>query len=626
MSVPGNIPPELLAETVTRVIPTEPPTSDRSDSIPALPPVIPGYRIVRRLGGGGMGEVYEAVNEKLGVTFALKIVRADRASRALAERFRQEMRSMVGLDHAHIARIYADGEFEDRPFYTMRFARGGTLADRRREYVNKPREAIALMVKVIDAVDYLHGQGQVHRDLKPSNILIDESGQPLLSDFGLVKEVGGLFDDDGQSAEATTDGSSTRPSPVRPPDAPTLTRTGGVIGTYAYMSPEQARGKKGSVGPRTDIWALGVILFELLAGHRPGESDGVGEAAFEKVDPALAQIVKRCLSENPEGRYPSAAALATDLRRWLQAGMSKPNRRPPVVLVAALVLLAALITLAILRRDPPDKQEKLRNEARESVRKELRANRAVTLIDAEGNPKPIVQLLAKDGSSQAHHDPAGWWSVDTTAVALAVFLDDPGVDSFTLTGEVRCNWRSDIPMAGLFVAHRTVKTPDGDWHFQFEHIYDECPDNFVVPPAPPGLPVPLPKSKSYKPVGIQPGFPPAAGHRVARLHGCQLANGNGENPEEFKTWEINRDDPVEGGPWRQLGIRASGTTFSVSWGGKDEYALPEITVGKLDKMQMLIRERPDPPLQFSARGGVGVYVSGGSASFRNLTVVPGPAR
>lgn len=617
MSVPGNNRPDLLAETVTGVAANEPPTAGQSDSAPDSQPEIPGYRIVRRLGGGGMGEVYEAVDEKLGVTFALKIVRADRVSLAFAERFTQEVRSMMGLDHPHIARIFGHSEIGGRPYFTMRFARGGTLADRRSEYLNKPRQAVALMVKVIDAVDYLHRQGKVHRDLKPSNILIDEAGQPLLSDFGLVKDVGGL-ELDGQSAEATSEGSSTRPSPVRPADAPTLTRTGGVIGTYAYMSPEQARGKKSALGPRTDLWALGVILYELLAGHRPGESEGVGEAAFEKIDPALARIVKRCLSENPDGRYPSAAALAADLRGWLRAGMVKPRRRPPAVLIGTLVLLAALITLAILRRD--------RTDPREPIRSDLRAGKPVTLIDKNGNPKQVFKLIGGGGTAHAERDPAGWWRVDTTSVVLVEFLDDPGVDSFTLTGEVRGLNLATIPEVGLFVSHRLVKTPDGDWHFQLEHVYGECPDNYVVPPAPAGLPLRPPKSKVYKPDVVRPGFPPAAGHRVVRLHGSQLAERDGENPEDFRSWEVNRDDPQEGGPWRLMGIHASGTTFSVSWGGKDDYTIPEIAIGRLHKLQSFLRERPDPPLSFSARGGLGVYVAGGSASFRNLTVVPGPAR
>jgi hypothetical protein len=249
----------------------------------------------------------------------------------------------------------------------------------------------------------------------------------------------------------------------------------------------------------------------------------------------------------------------------------------------------------------------------------------VTLIDADGQPIPGFQLLGGAGTAHAERDPAGWWRVDTTAETLAEFLDDPGVDSFTLSGEVRGNRLASIPQAGLFVAHRRIASAEGDWHFQLEYAYQECPDNFVVPPAPPGLPAPpLAKSKTYQPIVVRAGMPPATGRCLVRLHGSQLAEGAGENPEEFNGWDIGRDNPVEGGPWRQMGIHASDTTFTVSWEGKGEYTIPEITVGRLDKMQHFLRERPDPPLAFKARGGLGVYVSGGSASFRNLTVVPGP--
>jgi serine/threonine protein kinase len=623
MSVPGNLPLDRGAETATGAVVSESPTTDHPDFLPQPLPAIAGFRIVRRLGGGGMGEVYEAIDEKIGVAFALKIVRSDRSSLAFAERFRQEVRAMMGLDHPNIARIFRHDEADGRPYFTMKFVRGGTLADRRKAFVNRPREAVGLMLKVIDAVEYLHRQGQVHRDLKPSNILLDESGEPFLSDFGLVKDVAGPLDEEGMLAEQTTDGSSTRPSPARPTDAPTLTRTGGVIGTYAYMSPEQARGKKSRIGPTTDVWALGVILYELLSGHRPGDENETRQAGLGGVDPALARIVNRCLSEEPAGRYPSAALLAADLRRWLQAQTAKRQWRPAAILAASLLLIGVLITMAIVRRNR-DKNDPL-SDLRAAAREELRAGRPVTLVDGEGNATAMFRLLGGGGTAHSERDPDGWWRVDTTAETLAEFLDDPGIESFTLSGEVRGNRLASIPRAGLFVAHRRIASPEGDWHFQLEYLFEECPDNFVVPPAPAGLPVVPPKSKVYKPNVVRPGMPPEVGQRVVRLHASQLADGPGENPEDLNGWDIGRDDAVEGGPWRKMGIRASVATFAVSWAGQEEYSIPEINVDRLNKMQLFLREKPDPPLAFKARGGLGVYVSGGSASFRNLTIVPGPA-
>src|SRR5262245_55215646 len=337
--VPGSAngrPPVRETLTVpTRRGPAEP-AAEPADRSPAFLPVIPGFRVVRWLGGGGMGDVYEVVDEVLGVTFALKTVRPDRTHVAYAERFRQEVRAMAGLDHPNIARYYARGDIDGWPYFTMKFIRGGTLADRRAAYRADPRAAVALLVKVTDAVQYLHARGLVHRDLKPSNILLDEGGEPCLSDFGLVKDVGDPPDavDGRRSASAETVGPpafvDTQTLVPPPADAPTLTRTGGVIGTYAYMSPEQARGDKRRIGPATDIWALGVILYERLSGHRPDQESDTDTAPADLesptraagrvpvgADPELARIVARCLVEDVGQRYPTAGQLAADLRRWL---------------------------------------------------------------------------------------------------------------------------------------------------------------------------------------------------------------------------------------------------------------------------------------------------------------------
>jgi hypothetical protein len=484
------------------------------------------------------------------------------------------------------------------------------------------------MAKVADAVHYLHERGMVHRDLKPSNILIDENGEPILSDFGLVKDV--AVESELGDARTSSD-PETRSSPSRAAEAPTLTRTGGVLGTYAYMSPEQARGQKGAIAPATDVWALGVILYELLAGFRPGEDTATSTSNFSRVDatsqreppgvePLLSSIVARCLAEEPKERYASAALLAADLRHWSRSTEPRARRwKPAVLLAGSFILLAALITIAVVKWPKKDNKSP---DPRAFIRDELRAGRSVTLVDADGNASAAVQLL---GNGSAERDPGGWWTVQSTDKALAEFLDDPGVDSFTLTGEVRANRLASIPSTGLYVGHRRIASADGDWHFQVEYLYQESPANYRAAPAPDvPAPPPPPKTKVYKPkVVIPPGQP--GGSRVIRLHGTQLTSGPGENPEDLNVWMVGADAPTEGGPWRQMGIRASGTTFTVSWEGIEEHPTPELPVVILDKMQVFLRERPDPPLAFTSRGGLGVYVSGGSASFRNLTIHPVPA-
>jgi serine/threonine-protein kinase len=570
-----------------------------------------------------MGDVYEAIDEKLGVTFALKMVRADRVSPAFAERFRQEVRAMMLVDHPNIARIYSHGEAGGRPYFTMKFVRGGTLADKRADFINRPTDAVELMLKVIDAVDYLHRQGHVHRDLKPSNILLDEFGVPFLSDFGLVKdvtdamEIGDISTPSPGAFATSPEGLETLTATAHPG---LLTRTGDRLGTHAYMSPEAARGDTRQVGPAADIWALGIILHELFTGARPTPFQDETNSATDRrpnLDPMLQGIVAKCLSPNPASRYTSAARLAADLRAWLR--QTRGRRRFALLTAGAILMGAIAIYVAILWPAKLDAAADWRSWAR----RELRAGRPVTLVDAKGNPAPSMRFIAGEKSAKAERDSVGWWTVHTTDEALAEFLDNPGVDSFTLTGDVRGNRLASIPEAGLFVAHRRIAQPDGDWHFHFEYVFQECAANFRTGAAPARPPVPPPgKGIAIRPDRIvAPAVPP--GKRLARLRGSQLADGPGNNSEDLGGWEIGADAQVEGGPWRCLRIRASNSTFTVSWDGQDELTTSEFTASQLGKMQILLRERPDPPLQFSVRGGIGVYVKGGSASFRNLTVVPG---
>jgi hypothetical protein len=543
---------------------------------------------------------------------------------------------MMLLDHPNVARIYHHDEAEGWPYFTMKFVRGGTLADRRQRDRMEPRAAVTLMIKVAEAVHYLHERGMVHRDLKPSNILLDENGEPILSDFGLVKDVGGPADiPDGPTADRTPRSSDTQRSPIRPAEAPTLTRPGGVLGTYAYMSPEQARGMKGAVAPATDIWALGIILHELLVGYRPGEQPTSSETDHRSgerpstsvptsLDPMLARIVSRCLVEEPGGRYSSAALLTSDLREWLrQPERVLPRMRVPAILAASILLLAALVTMAILRQ--ASEGDKTKPDVRGWIRSELRSGRPVTLVDSDGVPIHGIAYRGDGGTAVSARNPAGWWTVNTTAATLVEFMDDPGVDEFTLSAEVRGNRQATIPKAGLYVAHRSVTTK-ADWHFQLEYTFQDCTGNYLLGPPPPGLPAPRPpKSKSYPPKEIVPPQAPP-GERLVSLGASQLAAGPGNCSEQLKAWEIGTDGPVVGGPWRQMGIRASGRTFTVMWDGVEEFMVAEFPTWRLDKMQLFLQERPDPPLSFSARGGLGVYVAGGSASFRNVTIAPGPVR
>ncbi|WP_395748889.1 protein kinase domain-containing protein [Prosthecobacter sp.] len=270
-----------------------------------LPCEFAGHRLLRELGGGGMGLVFEAEDLRLKRKVALKMIRAAAFARPEEmARFRTEAEMAAGLDHAGIVPIYEIGSAEeDVPFFTMKLIAGESLAQRlARQGKAKPaRRAAELVAKVARAVQHAHTRGVLHRDLKPANILMDENGEPHLTDFGLAK----LLDDDLH-----------------------LTRTTAHLGTPHYMSPEQAAGRTREVTTASDVWALGVLLFQLLTLRLPyrGESSQAVMQAIQEagpvpmtgVEPDLATLIMRCMEKEPAKRLASAGFLAEELERWMR--------------------------------------------------------------------------------------------------------------------------------------------------------------------------------------------------------------------------------------------------------------------------------------------------------------------
>jgi serine/threonine-protein kinase len=280
----------------------------------ALPAAFGDYELHEEIGRGGMGVVYRATQKSLGRTVALKmLLRRDLASSADLARFRSEAEAAARLDHPGIVSIFEVGECEGHPFYSMQFVEGTTLSRRLAAGRLPPREAAALLAKVADAVQAAHDRGVLHRDLKPSNILIDALGEPHVSDFGLAKRLEG--------------------------DA-SVTHTGAILGTPCYMSPEQAAGSRGDVGPTSDVWSLGAILYQMLTGRPPFqaatpmdtllavlESDPPVPRSLERgVDRDLEMIALKSLQKPQDLRYASATDLAADLRSFL-AGEPVAARR-----------------------------------------------------------------------------------------------------------------------------------------------------------------------------------------------------------------------------------------------------------------------------------------------------------
>ena len=270
-----------------------------------LPCKIGDYELIEELGRGGMGVVYKARHLSLNRIVALKMLLRGRfASNEDQARFRAEAEAIAQLDHPNIVPVYEAGQLEGHVYFSMKYVQGRTLQQLLADGPLEQREAARLLSLVANAVDFAHRRGVLHRDLKPSNIMIDDEGQPHVNDFGLAKQLS---------------------------DNESLTRTGAVIGTPAYMSPEQAAGNRGQVGPASDVYGLGSILFHMITGRPPFKGDSAVDVVLmvleedapparsvnAAVDRDLEMVITRCMQKPIDLRYASAASLAEDLDAWL---------------------------------------------------------------------------------------------------------------------------------------------------------------------------------------------------------------------------------------------------------------------------------------------------------------------
>ena len=293
---------------------SRPPSERKAPETPTVP--LGKYTVLRQIGRGGMGVVYEAVDTELGRKVALKMMLdspgADsKELKVEEERFLREARACARLEeHPNLISVYEAGVIDGRRFLAMELVKGKQFDVWRKTGSITIRQQVALLRDVTRAVHHAHEAGIIHRDLKPQNILVDGKNQPHVMDFGLAKEL-------GQDVSMT------------------LTAKGMVIGTPAYMSPEQAKGFSKSIDQRSDVYALGAMLYETLAGRPPFKGttavDILMKVVNEKpippsdvvkkgqpVDPVLENICLKALEKERNNRYPTAKAMADDLTRWLK--------------------------------------------------------------------------------------------------------------------------------------------------------------------------------------------------------------------------------------------------------------------------------------------------------------------
>ncbi|MGA7929094.1 MAG: protein kinase, partial [Candidatus Sulfotelmatobacter sp.] len=362
---------------------------------PRLPSTIGTYRIIRLLGEGGMGAVYEAEQDQPRRKVALKVIKSAWADRELLRRFELESQTLGRLHHPGIAQIYEAGTaetgFGSQPFFAMEIIHGKPLIEYAEARHLNTRHRLALMIQICEAVEHAHQRGIIHRDLKPGNILVEESGQPKILDFGLAR----VTDGDMQATRQTD--------------------MGQLLGTLAYMSPEQVTADPLALDTRSDVYALGVILYELLAGKLPYEvSRHVYEVVktIQQVDPKplssanreyrgdIETIVAKALEKDKARRYGSAAEFAADIRRYLEDRpitakpastgyqLRKFARRNKVLVAGIGAVLLTLVVGVVV-----------------STWQAVRARRAELHAQAEtANAQAVVDFLQNDLLAQASAD------------------------------------------------------------------------------------------------------------------------------------------------------------------------------------------------------------------------------
>ncbi len=302
------------------------------------------YELLSEIARGGMGVVFRARQAKLNRLVALKMIRSgELADAEQVKRFYAEAEAAAKLDHPGIVPVYEVGEANDQHYFSMALVVGTSLNDRvKDDGPLPPKRAAGLLKLVVEAVDYAHGKGIIHRDIKPQNILLDQTGQPRLTDFGLAKQVAGQSE---------------------------LTATGQVMGTPGYMPPEQASGKLDEIGPASDVYSLGATLYFALIGRPPFQAASMAETiqqvlssepvALRRLNPAIPRdletICLKCLRKESAKRYGTAAELAADLGRWLdhkpilarpvssaERGWLWCKRRPTLVVMSLLLVVLAV--------------------------------------------------------------------------------------------------------------------------------------------------------------------------------------------------------------------------------------------------------------------------------------------
>ncbi len=526
-----------------------------------LPPV-PGYEVEAVLGRGGMGIVFRARHVRLKRRVALKMLLAGAyAAPHERARFQREAEAVAGLRHPNIVQVYDVGDCDGRPYFTMEYVEGGSLAHRLAGAPQPARQAAQLVATLAAAVHAAHARGIVHRDLKPANVLLAEDGTPMVTDFGLARR-----QDDGAG----------------------LTHTGEALGTPSYMAPEQARGRPDTVGPATDIYGLGAILYELLTGRPPFRAATAAETVHQVIsqEPAppsrlndqvphdLETICLKCLDKEPSRRYGTAAELADDLLRYLHSEPILARRAGPIErlvkwtrrhrslaasLVSGILLLNGLVAVvvsvlvnrSVLTRmveadfhDVVDAEQRQEwGDARNALerakgrlgdggpevlrRRASQLDRELTVVgklqeirDSHWEPaRDAVRVSRTIAAYESAFREAGVWGGSTDAAFAASRIRSTGIAPVLLAGLDDWAWRDDHRRDWLFEIARQVEPNPTNQRIRDPKLWNDrdALEQFARSAPIEDQPVPFLLIIAWK-LGLQNGNGLAFLKRVQQLH------------------------------------------------------------------------------------------------------------
>lgn len=581
----ASTPGPQAADRATNADPTshlgEPPVA------PSRFPPVPGYTLDEFVGKGGMGFVYRGRHHATGRTVALKLITPRGASDETARaRFAREVHALAAIKHPNIVPVYDAGEWHGFPYCTMEYVVGGNLSTHLDRIRADRAGAVALVAKVARAVHRLHAENIIHRDIKPLNILLDEHDEPLVADFGLAK----WMDEESD-----------------------LTISHVPVGTRAYMAPEQTLGRKRGYTTACDVWALGVTLYEVLTGRRPFPDDGSSDLdpvpmtdLVPDLPEALQAVVLKCLAKRPEDRYPTAAALADDLDRWLNrepvlapapvpVPTAEPTAEPPAtparrrrrtraVLVALGLALAVLGTAALVPK--------------RSIEKRIAAGKPVRLTDDKGRPivEPVDEpehLLLRDTWDE-------YQSFSRHGTGITNFIDVPLPEEYRVEAElaVGFNTQHGDTRAGIYAGRRP-------W---------------------PGMPY---RFETMATVSIAPRLNGATNLREIRgMHGL-YSWGRGDFgyatifSESSTLWGGENTDTAPRFAQVRLEVRKHATRATID--GVDVKPMPTVMITKLLNCDIDDRQKfqhfPVYRIEESPLGnGIGIFCVNNTCVVRNLTV------